>query len=238
MPLNFHPADPNNPYRDFSEQHLINCIQSCPLAESGQYAYSNLGFGLLGHVVSKLSERSYSELCREMVLGPLDMPDSYTSYREIPAAAQSRVAHGHRNQTQLTSRWDFDALSGCGCVLTTCNDLLQLMLSALDAYTNPNVSSEIAVALRYSLEPPWTPIPGNDAAVALGWHVLSARSQSPVFWHNGGTYGFCSYAGFNPQKRRIVVILTNSDTRLDDVGAEVLCSNDAEFLRDDSLLSD
>jgi hypothetical protein len=41
-------------------------------------------------------------------------------------------------------------------------------------------------------------------------------------WHNGGTYGFRSFAGFNPATKTGVVVLCNTFADNDDIGVHVL----------------
>jgi len=45
-----------------------------------------------------------------------------------------------------------------------------------------------------------------------------------VVWHNGGTFGFRSFLGYDPQARRGVVVLSNTFTAagVDDIGMHLL----------------
>ncbi|HLZ16583.1 MAG TPA: serine hydrolase, partial [Cyclobacteriaceae bacterium] len=53
-----------------------------------------------------------------------------------------------------------------------------------------------------------------NTQIGLGWHIRDHK----YFWHNGGTGGFRSFAGFDPDKKRAIVILTNSTVGADDLG--------------------
>ena len=57
--------------------------------------------------------------------------------------------------------------------------------------------------------------PGLD--VGLAWHIDS-RQGHPIVWHNGGTYGFRSFAGYDTAAGIGVVVLTNSGEGVDDIG--------------------
>src|SRR5579863_2428358 len=54
LPANLHPRNPENPYADYSVQDLERCIAKVKLVhDPGEaYDYSNLGGGLLGHVLA------------------------------------------------------------------------------------------------------------------------------------------------------------------------------------------
>jgi CubicO group peptidase (beta-lactamase class C family) len=44
--------------------------------------------------------------------------------------------------------------------------------------------------------------------IAMGWHILSIYGPEMV-WHNGETGGYHSFAGFVPDKKKAVVVLSN-----------------------------
>ena len=45
-------------------------------------------------------------------------------------------------------------------------------------------------------------------SIGLGWLIVAPPRESPVVWHNGGTWGFSSFAAFSPERRRGVVVLS------------------------------
>jgi len=68
--------------------------------------------------------------------------------------------------------------------------------------------------------------PRHDAGAAnmeigMGWHIMNKT----IVWHNGGTGGFRTFAGFNPKTKTAVVVLTNSNTGADDLGFHLLDSS-------------
>ncbi len=52
--------------------------------------------------------------------------------------------------------------------------------------------------------------------------LATARMIENGQWHNGGTGGFRTFAGFDPQTQTGVVVLTNSNTGADDLGFYLL----------------
>jgi len=63
------------------------------------YEYSNLGFTLLGHIVSKVSGKPFDQYITENILQPLGMNHTKWEYTEVPAA---QLAHGYR---WLNKQW-------------------------------------------------------------------------------------------------------------------------------------
>ena len=51
VPENLDPDDWDNPYADYTVDQLYDAISGYELTSLGSYGYSNLGFGLLGHLL-------------------------------------------------------------------------------------------------------------------------------------------------------------------------------------------
>jgi hypothetical protein len=58
-------------------------------------------------------------------------------------------------------------------------------------------------------------------SVGLGWHISQGEAAT-VIWHNGGTGGYRSFIGFTADKTAGVVVLSNSNESVDDVGFHLL----------------
>ena len=61
----------------------------------------------------------------------------------------------------------------------------------------------------------------DGMSVGLGWHIREGDGRESV-WHNGGTGGYRSFVGFNRGGSLGVVVLTNSNESVDDLGFHVL----------------
>src|SRR5256885_10692939 len=75
LPSNIHPKDEGNPYADYSVQQMYDFLSGYQLERDigSEYEYSNLGFGLLGHVLSRHARESYEALVRSRICDPLGM---------------------------------------------------------------------------------------------------------------------------------------------------------------------
>jgi D-alanyl-D-alanine-carboxypeptidase/D-alanyl-D-alanine-endopeptidase len=134
MPSNFKPKDDPNPYADYSVQQLYDFLSGYSLTRDigAQYEYSNLGAGLLGHVLSLRAWMSYEALVRARLLDPLGMSNTRIT---LTPEMKARLATGHKetprtseNPYGLTSvpNWDIPTLSGAGALRSTANDMLTL----------------------------------------------------------------------------------------------------------------
>ena len=57
--------------------------------------------------------------------------------------------------------------------------------------------------------------------IAMAWHIKKGENGD-VIWHNGGTGGYRSFAGFVKETGKGVVLLTNSSAAADDIGFYLL----------------
>jgi D-alanyl-D-alanine-carboxypeptidase/D-alanyl-D-alanine-endopeptidase len=216
LPTNMVPKDRGNPYADYSVAQLYQFLSTYSLARDigSQYEYSNLGGGLLGHVLARRAGMDYEALVRSRITGPLGMTSTSIT---LSADQQRRLAVGHNDRLASVSNWDLPTLAGGGALRSTANDMLTFVAANLGAIPSPLVSA--MSAMLTDRRP--TGMPGLD--VALAWHVFT-RNGDEIIWHNGGTGGYRSFIGFRPRTKVGVVVLSNTFTGagVDDIGLHVL----------------
>lgn len=215
MPDNFSPRDERNPYADYHKEDLYAFLSGCTLeaAPGERYAYSNVGAGLLGHVLCLKSGRSYDELIAEKIAGPAGM--KHTACR-MSAEMKSRLATGHSGG-KAVSNWDLDCLEGAGGIRSSARDMTQFLKSCMGEGDGKLARLvEKCVETRYPA--------GDKMEIGLGWHI-DRRYASEVIWHNGGTGGYHSYCGFRADRKLGVVVLSNDSQNTDDIGRHILNSD-------------
>jgi D-alanyl-D-alanine-carboxypeptidase/D-alanyl-D-alanine-endopeptidase len=62
---------------------------------------------------------------------------------------------------------------------------------------------------------------GPALQIAMGWHLFH-QFGTEIVWHNGGTGGYRTFAGYTPANKRAVVVLTNTNFDSDDIGRHLL----------------
>jgi serine-type D-Ala-D-Ala carboxypeptidase/endopeptidase len=213
MPTNFKPANPANPYADYTAEQMFAFISRYELTRDigARYEYSNLGLGLLGQLLARRAGVSYEQLVRDRILLPLGM--SSTGITFTPEM-KTRLAVGHNAQGQVVSAWDIPGMAGAGALRSNVEDMLKFLAANL----NP-ASSTVAGNVKL------THAPRHDAMgsikIGLGWHITQ-RPDREIHWHNGGTAGYRTWAGFDARNRRAAVVLTNSGSSADDIGVHLL----------------
>jgi CubicO group peptidase (beta-lactamase class C family) len=197
-----------------AQLHAFLAGYALPREIGSHYEYSNLGAGLLGHVLARRARLSYEALVRARITGPLGMASTAIT---LTPGMQARLAAGHDAALQPAAYWDMPTLAGAGALRSTANDLIRFLAAEL-GYAESPLRTAMAAQL-VPREP--TGITGVD--VALGWHITSNPSRQ-IIWHNGGTGGFRSFVGFDPAARLGVVVLANAATERggDDIGMHLL----------------
>jgi CubicO group peptidase (beta-lactamase class C family) len=220
LPSNLNPKDSANPYADYSVDQLYQFLTSYQLTRDigSQYEYSNLGGGLLGHVLARRAGMDYEALVRSRICEPLGMKSTGIT---LSADMKARFAVGHNQALEAVENWDLPTLAGAGALRSTANDLLTFVAANLGYIKSPLAP---AMAAMLAVRRP-TGMP--EVEVALGWHI-STQDGREIIWHNGGTGGFRTFIGFDPKSRVGVVALSNTSTTtgVDDIARHLL---DAKF---------
>ncbi len=215
MPTNFKPADLDNPYADYTPALLYAFLSSYQLTRDigAKFEYSNLGVGLLGLALSRHAGMSYEAMVQARVLRPLGMTSTGVAFTP---EMKARLAVGHGPNLNPVPNWDLDALAGAGALRSDANDLLTFLAANLGYVKTPLAA---AMAAQISIRRPAEA--GMD--IAYNWFVQTKNGKA-IIWHNGGTGGYRSYMGFDPDARTGVVVLANfsSPTGPDDIGRHLL----------------
>ena len=201
LPSNFSPADPTNPYVDYTSAQLYDFLGDAQLSSSpgATYAYSNVGGGLLGHLLARHADTTYASLLKDRVLQPFGMND--TGILAPSDTTQSTLATGYANVGSVPY-WHWDVLASAGALYSTPADLLRFLQIALHPGDQP-----LASALRRTYRVQHRE--SAQFALTLGWHVSPAPDGTDVYWHNGGTGGFRSFVAMSREHGTGVIVLAN-----------------------------
>lgn len=216
MPANFAPQNALNPYADYSVEQMYAFLAGYTLTRDigSKYEYSNLGVGLLGHILALRAGTDYETLVRTRIFQPLKMNDSGI---KLTPGMQSHLAGGHNPALLPVPNWDLPTLAGAGAIRSTVNDMLKFVAANLGL----NKSALLPAMQLAHQSRRETGIPDLD--IGLNWHVFK-KFDTVMVWHNGGTGGYHSFIGFDPKARRGVVVLSNSANDIDDIGRHLLVS--------------
>ena len=204
-----------DPWEAIDRDALLSTLARTKLRRTpgaGRIAYSNFGAGVLGHaLVAAAGDRDFGELVRSRVCEPLGMADTVL----LPDREQTnREAVGHRRHRRPTGHWEIAGLPGAGALRSTATDLLTFLQAQLRPYDTPLGP---AITLTHQERRP-----GQRLGIGLGWLQVPVRRGHVMLWHNGGTGGFRTFAGFVPVAGVGAVALANDVRSLDRLGLDLL----------------
>jgi CubicO group peptidase (beta-lactamase class C family) len=188
------------------------------------YEYSNLGFALLGKIISTVSHQPYQQYITAHILKPLGMTHTYWEFSNVPPA---QLAHGYRriNNNWREEKLEHDGAYGAmGGLITTIEDFSKYMALHMSAWP-PRNGAESPVLRRSSLREMHQP--GNISAFFPYAKTPDGRT-CPVLWsyayglrwmrnckdqvmvgHSGGLPGFGSEWRFLPDYGIGIVSFSN-----------------------------
>jgi len=211
LPSNFRPKDLRNPYADYSVDDLYQFLSGyeLPRDPGSEFEYSNLGAGLLGHLLAYRAGTDYETLIGTRITRLLSMPDTGIT---LSCSMKQRMATGHSAMLAPVANWDLPTLAGAGALRSSVHDMLTFVEAFLGYKESP-----LARAMKAMLKVR-RPVGKTRAEIGLAWHILGESA-----WHSGGTGGFRSFAGCDPKARTGVVVLSNASTTsgVDDIGSHI-----------------
>ncbi len=214
MPDNFAPANPNNPYADYTVDQMYEFISSYQPSRTvgSEYEYSNLAQGLLGQILAMNKNTTYEELMVRVIANPLSMNDTRI---ELTKSMKERLALGH-SVGKVVENWDIPTLAGAGAIRSSTSDMAKFISANIGYVNSPLMEKmELSHQIRHDK--------AGEMSVAMSWHIKKG-DNGDVIWHNGGTGGYRTFTGFVKETGIGVVLLTNSSAGADDIGFYLLDS--------------
>ena len=205
--------DPYDPYAAYSTADIYDYLSSwCTLLfEPGtQYAYSNTGMGLVGHVLGLVDSSSYEDVLHRELLEPLGMFETtlFITDDHLPF-----LAPGHDEDRDSVSNYDaLDIFQGAGFLKSSLHDMLIYLQAQMGLR---NSSLDDAIALTHQIHFDVGDVTYNDRegrydlSIGLAWHRDSLPEGYTFYWHGGRTNGYMAYMAFDPDALTGVVILCN-----------------------------
>lgn len=201
---------------DFTLQDLYCHLSNFELtrAPGTKIHYSNLGYGLIGHILEIVTKKSYQEILNEKILNPLNL--EYT-FLEVPNNLKHLLIEG-TSHGQAVPYWKINSLPAFGALKSTAEDLVKYLRHLFFASSYP-----VDCELIEILTSPYLKWDKDEIISTAGW-TIDQRYGSSFFAVTGKTLGFTSFIGYSPHEHRALILLTDSDS-LDFLGHHFFNSN-------------
>lgn len=202
-----------DPYANYTTQDLYTFLKNYKADQQNidTYNYSNLGFGLLGELISTITGKPYMEYLHEVILTPLSLSNTSDQVDQKNAPFFSKVYD--QNGLEVPT-WSWQAMLAAGGLKSTIKDLMIFSLEQLKM-TETDLQYAMALTRQFTAFGP------NSIDVGLGWH-MSMFDGLIFFHHAGGTGGSSSYMAISPDTKTVLVALSNSANSVDHISNQLM----------------
>lgn len=214
FPYNVDPKNLEQPYADYTVDKLYEYVSHFepPFDIDTKWRYSNVAYGLLGNILTLKAKKGFETLITEEICKPLNLNNTVIS---LTAKQKSNLATGHAETGTAVGLTDLGAIGPGGSIRSTANDLLTFAEANLGLIkTNLSPAIELTHVLQAKKD-------GNDTYTTMGWTLVSDDGKNLLF-KDGGMPGYCTFLGIDKKNRIGVVVLSNSNNSVSDIGRHIL----------------
>lgn len=202
--------------QSYTTQQVYDFISNTTLSnEPGTKAsYSDIGMGLLGHILSLRAGVSFDQLVNDRILDVLAMDSTgmrmTASGISVPEDIKSRFTKGHIAGKEVNLEFVPETIQSAGAMYSTTNDLLKYLSANMGLIeTKINEAMQETHLIRHSFGQSSSYESLKDY-IGLGW-IVTTDFGKEVFSHTGSIDGYTTIIGFNPSMQMGLVILCGCD---------------------------
>jgi len=169
------------------------------------YAYANLGYGILGYIITRISQKDLESYMKEEIFAPLGM-------------TKTTLKISSKTKKNLAKRYDFNGnlmpfsfcdTPGAGNINSTVCDLIKFgMFQLKDNLANQKkILSDSSISCMYSKQYPDNTNGRNN--YGLGWFINDKDYKYKMIYHAGGMDGVGAMLKLIPSKDIAVISVMN-----------------------------
>lgn len=206
LPLHYQFFYADEPYLKPSMDETILRYGNLVMKPGERYHYSNLGYGILGYLSSRISGKSYADFMREEVFQPLGLTHMSV---DIGPGLEEFQAVRYTSSGMPLPFYDFDH-PAASAVYASAHDLVRFgMFHLKDHLSDQNaILSDTSIN---EMQRPTAPVAPN-VGYGVGWRVQPAAKGTLVS-HSGGMGGVSTLLLLVPEHHLSVALLTNGEER-------------------------
>ncbi len=184
-------------------------------AIKNSFQYSNVGYGLAGYLVEKVTNKSWNKNLEERIFEPLKMKNTVSSIDAMVKSGNYSKGYGSFENNQVEVPFHhFSFTSPDGAICSSARDMGNWMIPWLNSgvYKDNQVIPEVYVSSASTIH---NILPQNGAnkevylmGYGYGWYVQSYKGHYNVR-HSGGTSGFSTHLTMYPYEKIGIVVLSN-----------------------------
>lgn len=193
------------PYRPPSMDEVILHYGILVRPPGERYEYSNLGYGILGEVISHAMGQPYRDFIRQEVFAKLGLRETSVG---IGRGFEGSAATLYDNEDLPMPRYVSDS-EGAGAIYSSAHDLARFGIFHLKAH----LANQDALLLDKQIDEMQTPstMVTKNAGYGIGWGIADTPSGYRVVSHTGKTTGVATAIRLVPSEKIGIVVLCNTD---------------------------
>ncbi len=187
---------PGSPYKSYDAVKLYEFLSSRLVLQSvpgEKRVYSNLGGGLLGHLLTLVTGKPYEDLMMESVCFPLGMHRTFTT---VDSVRKQYLVPGRDPLGRIAPHWELNVLVGGGGIMSTVEDLAKYLYAQMTDTTYYFLTQQPTI--QYTEH--------NTAGLGWTWYTNGNRNFVDA---TGGTGGYSCIVIFERSTKTAVILLTN-----------------------------
>jgi CubicO group peptidase (beta-lactamase class C family) len=168
------------------------------------YEYSNLGFGILGEVIARVTHREYADYMRTEVFLPLAMTRTSVG---LEPRLKPHAAVRYDAQQRPIPTYDFDH-PAASIIYSSAHDLIRFGMFHLKDHLpeQQQILKDTTLDLMHTLATPTSP---TEEGYGLGWFIDNDDNGYRRVFHTGRMPGVRTILNLYPSENVAIVVLTN-----------------------------
>jgi len=173
--------------------------------------YSNLGYGLLDHIIASVTGRTFDSYMSSELFNPLQLNDTYVAGHGHNSGMAARKYNAGDNELPEV----INNAAGAGNIYTSVNDLIHFGMFQLSEKNESKggklILTDSLIRLMHEYKDKTTLYTVNKNTIyALGWFRQESAGEKPVVWHEGGMPGASSMLKLFPKEDVAMAVITNT----------------------------
>lgn len=208
--------DASNPYKFYTKEDLLSFYSGYVAQHAGvhTYKYAHTNYALLEILIEEVTGMTYEAALKNYLLAPLGMDSSFVDYVEDK---DNSLTIGYDRAMRPAGPWEYESFAASEGLKTTLSDLVTFVRAHLDT-THPTISP----VLKQNIVPE-LPTNFNEYIMSgKGWQIIDQRKKPDVVTHTGKTSGHNAFVAFVNATKTGVVILSNSNKGVENLGYLIL----------------
>jgi CubicO group peptidase (beta-lactamase class C family) len=166
-----------------------------------RHVYSNLGYGILDHIIGRVSGLTYEEFMRREIFAPLRLESA-----SVPLVAPAHAAVRYDDNDRPLPFYDVGH-RGASAVYASAHDLARFGMFHLKERVDGSTPllAHASIEEMQRLQTPGS----STAGYGLGWRIDDTRPGLRQVGHTGGMPGVTTVLSLYPTERLVIVVLTN-----------------------------